>query len=337
MRNISRSILIFFLSFFLSWTLAGVTELSAEESAGVSGALRLPDVNRNCDGVTVGLEQPFGIELRHTHTDWLCNFAFNNLEPGVYYIHVGMPGYLEVRQPVHVEKALDSRVALVLDRGIDPASDSSPSGSPIVDASEILRMYPEEAVRLYKESIESRRKGKAEEAARQLERALSIAPEFYAALNDLGLAYQSLGRFDDAGAHLWKAHAINSNSAAPLINLGALYLATGDLAEAVRVSNMAVEADSHSALAFFNLGMALYRKSDFQQAENAYLKTLSLAPSLLVAHLALTDAYVKMRRLGDAAKQLDLYLEKAPECPQRTQAEHLREKILLIIRARANY
>jgi tetratricopeptide (TPR) repeat protein len=97
-----------------------------------------------------------------------------------------------------------------------------------------------------------------------------------------------------------------------------------------------VEADSDSAPAFFNLGLALYRKSEFQQAENALLKTLNLAPSLLLARLALADVYVKLARLGDALKQLDLYLEKAPECPQRTQAEQLRTEILMVISDREN-
>jgi len=133
-----------------------------------------------------------------------------------------------------------------------------------------------------------------------------------------------------------ESHAINSSNAAPLINLGALSLEMGDLAEAERVSHMAVEADSDSAPAFFNLGVALYRESEFQQAENALLKSLSLAPSIMMARLALANVYVKLGRLADALKQLDLYLAKAPECPERTQAERLRDEILVVITDREN-
>src|SRR4051812_1095746 len=159
MRNINRSLLIL----FLLWMLAGMTVLNAEDSTGLSGALTLPDASTACDGIKVELERPFGIEYRHTLTDWLCNFSFKDLEPDVYFIHVDMPGYIELHQPVHVEETMKSRVAVPLQRGVDRDTDSSPSGSPIVDASEILRLYPEEAVHFYKESLESRKKGKFEE------------------------------------------------------------------------------------------------------------------------------------------------------------------------------
>src|SRR4051794_29990061 len=139
MRNISCAILIF----FLSWTIEGVTVLSAQESAGINGTLMLPDASTDCADVTVNVEQSFGVEFRHSRTDWLCNFTFNDLEPNVYYLHVNMPGYIEARQPVHVEQGMKLRVALSLERAIDKPAADSPSGSPIVDASEILSLYPE--------------------------------------------------------------------------------------------------------------------------------------------------------------------------------------------------
>jgi Tfp pilus assembly protein PilF len=332
MRNIKCSACFFFLLCLVE----GMTTLGSEKGSSISGGLTLSDAGTNCDRVEVDLEHPMGFDSRKAYTDWFCNFTFSNLEPGTYYLHVAMPGYMDSRETIQVEDSVNETVMLPLKRATDRPADSSTSGSFVVDVSEFRRPQPVAAVRLYQESLVSRKKGETQEATRLLEKAIETAPDFYAAHNDLGLAYESDGRFEAAADQLWKAHAINMKNAQPLINLGSLYLITGDLEEAKRVSNMAVEADSHSPFAFFNLGMALYRRSELQQAETAFLKTLCLAPSMMVTRLPLAGVYVKLGKLDHATKQLDIFLEKAPASPQRTEAEQLREGIQEAIKEQAN-
>lgn len=316
---------------------ANDSEPNTVEEISISGQLNFVEVGMACDDVPVGLEQSYGTEIRQVKTDLLCGFSFRNVAPGLYYLHVAVPGYEEVHQPARVlEQHVNSRTIISMNRiaGYSHSSDDSnhqSSDDIVLDISELPSQYPKEAVRLYEESVKSRKKGKAEQAARELEMALSIAPEFYAAHNDLGIVYDTLGRFDDAAIHFWKAHDINSTKAAPLINLSALLLERGEYEEAERVAKLAVDIDPLSAQGFFNLGMARYRRSENELAEKSFLTALHLAPALLETRFALANVYGKLGRLDSLLEQLDFYIEKAPAGIQRSQAEQLREKVLNII------
>jgi tetratricopeptide (TPR) repeat protein len=302
---------------------------SADGGPGLSGQLTFSNAGVNCDGVEINLERSYGVQVRQAYTDLICNFQFHDVGPGAYYLHVAVPGYVEVRQPVRiVDRGVISRVTLFMNRATDY---QPPSSDFIVDASEILAQYPKAAVRHYQKSVEHREEGKSEQAILELEEAVELAPDFYAAHNDLGSLYGTLGQFDDAIDHLWRARDLNANNADPLITLSTLFLEKGELEDAERISTLAVETDPRSGLAFFNLGMALYRRSKMDRAEEAFLKALRLAPSILETRLALANVYGKLGRFDRILEQLDHYLEKAPDSPQRTQAERVREEILKLV------
>ena len=57
---------------------------------------------------------------------------------------------------------------------------------------------PEQARRAYADAMQLFRDGQREAAIRGLEAALTICPDYFIALNDLGVIYLKMNRLDDA-------------------------------------------------------------------------------------------------------------------------------------------
>src|SRR5204863_8617667 len=120
---------------------------------------------------------------------------------------------------------------------------------------ETFDQAPRTAVDLYQQASDNEKKGKNDQAIDQLEQAVKIAPNFYQAHNNLGLAYKEAGRLTDAEEQFVRAHQINSHNPEPLINLSSLYLQENQPERALETSQEAVNVNGRSAPALFNLGL----------------------------------------------------------------------------------
>jgi superkiller protein 3 len=198
----------------------------------------------------------------------------------------------------------------------------------IVDTSEMIERFPKKAVEAYKKGLENKKKNKNDQAIKQFEQAIRIAPGFYPAHNELGLAYKQAGRFEDAEGAFLRAHELNDSNADPLVNLTSLYIDENKPDRAVETGEEAVKKNSRSASAFFNLGMALYKLAMLDRAENALKKALELAPKMAAVRLMLANVYLKARNRDKLMEQLNAYLDENPQGEMRQTVEEMRSKLL---------
>src|SRR5262249_23459129 len=182
-------------------------------------------------------------------------FVFNNVARGFYTIRVEIEGLAPVTQSVEGRDGSEVNIIVPLTR--NPKVQSKSSGT--VDVSEFLDRYPKKAVSYFEKGSQLLKKNMNEEAVKYFRSALELAPTFYEAHNQLGLAYKETGRLDDAEQEFMTAHKLNSTNVDPLLSLTALYLDKNDPDRAVTTGEQAVKANSHSAFAFFSLGVALYK------------------------------------------------------------------------------
>src|SRR5262249_58151890 len=164
------------------------------------------------------------------------------------------------------------------------------------DVSEFLDRYPKKAVSYFEKGSQLLKKKKNEEAVKYFQNAVDLAPNFYEAHNQLGLAYKEVGRLDDAEQEFLTAHKLNSSNVDPLLSLTALYLDRNDPGRAITAGEQAVKANSHSAFAFFSLGVALYKAAQLDRAETALRRALDLAPKMGGVRLMLANVYLKLRQ-----------------------------------------
>ena len=298
-------------------------------SYSISGRLLFTNGGSPCDPCNIELTIAGVQRVASAYTDTGGNFRFDNVMPGSYVIHVELKGYEDVNESVDVmaRGGITSMLTIMMTRkGNDAVQSDQNSG--IIDVSQFLQAYPKKAVDAYNKGVEKRKKGKNEEAIRYFEQAVDIAPNFYNAHNDLGVAYKEAGRMDDAEREFLRANELNPSGVDPLINLTSLYIDQNKPERAVATGEQAVKANSTSASAFLNLGIALYKFAMLDRAEAALKKALDLAPKLFQARLMLANVYMKEQRYDSLMEQLDHYLAENPKGQQRAAVERMRRQLL---------
>jgi Flp pilus assembly protein TadD len=322
MRLVKTSVAVF------TFVILSVASTYGAAPRAVSGRLVFETSGVTCAPCRVTLVGPLGQPLAVTFADSAGNFTFENVEPGAYRVSVDIDGFERIDQPVNFMDGFGGSAATVVVVSPKRVAPKDSGGGGTIDASEFLTGYPKKAVNLYKKGVESKGKGKADESIKYFEQAIDIAPNFYAAHNQLGMVYRQAGREQDAEKHFLRAHELNGSDPAPLINLTGLYLDENQPARAVEAGEQAVKANSRSAPAFFTLGMALYKFAMLDRAEAALKRALELAPKMFQVRLLLANVYLKQQRYDNLMEQLDRYLLENPNGDQRAAVEDMRRTLI---------
>jgi len=163
-----------------------------------------------------------------------------------------------------------------------PAADRAPT--PKIDSQAAARKMVEQGIAL-------RRRGLTDEAARQYEAALMLAPDMVEALHNLGVARRSQGRLEDAAQCWRRALDLRPGLAEARNNLGSALLELGQAAEAIEQHRRVLLDNPRSLTALVNLGNALRQTGEPEQAEANYQHALAIQPGdpTVLANLALVQ------------------------------------------------
>ena len=262
------------------------------------------------------------------YVDGAGNFNFGSVQQGTYIIHVELPGYEQVDQQVEVFGNFSTPNTVIMLTPKSEVANHQESDGPVVHVSEFPDRYPKKAVESFKRGLESKRKGKNDQTIKYMEESLQVAPSFYEAHNELGIAYKQAGRIDEAEREFLRAHDLNQTAADPLVNLTSLYVEENKADRAVVTGEKAIKANSSSASAFLNFGVALYKAAMLDRAEAVLKRALELAPKMFQVRLMLANVYLKESRYDPLLEQLNDYLAENPNGEQRKAVEQMREQLL---------
>jgi tetratricopeptide (TPR) repeat protein len=300
--------------------------IDAAPDLPISGRLIFEDVDFTCDQqCTITL---LAVGVRPVQTviaDLGGHFIFNPVPRGQYSIRVDIQGFEPITQPLDsLDSSRDVNVLMTLVRKTKQTSSAEPN---VVNVAEFQERYPKKAVSYFEKGTNLLRKKKNDEAVKQLKSAVDLAPTFYEAHNQLGIAYREAGRIADAEREFLLAHELNSTNVEPLLNLTTLYLDENEPDRAVTTGEQAVKANSSSAPAFFSLGIALYKAAQLDRAEVALKRALDLAPKMSNIRLVLANVYLKLRRYDRTLDELDTYIAENPKGEQVKEAQQMRERL----------
>ena len=144
----------------------------------------------------------------------------------------------------------------------------------VVDLSELDVEVPEEARQIHSTAMREYAAGQTEEAVRDLRHALEVYPNYFRALNDLGVILMQSGDLDRAAEMFERAAKVSPRVYYPRLNLAIIDTRRGRYAEAVVILE----------------------------------RLCKEAPSLGVVRATLADALISLNRLDDAEKQLRIAL-----------------------------
>ncbi len=284
--------------------------------------------------------------IQSVFTDSIGNFEFRSISPGDYHIVVKFAGYEDVQQEVPVYSMTRTTVVTVpMNPVVTVVRKKTPGfegdNPDVVDVKTMMKAYPKKAVDEYEKALEENKKGATEKAIGHFEQAIKIAPEFYHAFNNLGVAYVKMRRYKDGETAYRRAIELNPKAEQPQLNLGVLLITESDLHrsegrdvwgkyldDAMDCLDEAIKLSPRSAAAHFFLGTAYYKSDFFDDAEKTLKVALEMDPAFVNTRIMLINVYTRQRRFKDALEQVDAFLRENPKAEERPAMQELRQKIV---------
>lgn len=256
-------------------------------------------------------------------------FHFSKLKAGAYTLAAIAPGRGEARLTVEAGPGtVESNNRVLVSLRIPDAERIDLARRHSVSTSELR--IPERAWREYRDAETALSRRDAESARKHFEAAVSIAPRFATAWNNLGtIAYQA-GQFEGAAECFQKALAADPTAYEPLVNLGGVLINLNRFEEARKYNQHAVLLRERDALANSQLGLTYFELGDDSSAEK-YLRRASEIDPAHFSHpqLVLAQIHIRRNQPAQAAVDLENFLTFHPDAPN---AAELRRDISLFRR-----
>jgi tetratricopeptide (TPR) repeat protein len=275
-----------------------------------------------------------GATVGQTYADNEGKFLFASLWPNVYYVVIKDGDFEPVRQQVEI-RALsgNSTVIQVILIPKDPAkhasrSDDTSGGNPfIIDKAEFEKHYPKEAVKEFDKGNKSARGNDADEAVRHFKKAVLLAPDFYAARNNLGLMHLAKQDFQDAEQQFQEVVRLNPSDSQAYFNLGNTYLLAKRWSEAQTTVQEGLQRQPDSTFGQFLLATVYSRTGNRAQAELIFQHVVTIDPGMSKAHLELVNLYLQQNKNSEAMAELKAFLRASPEDPFAPKAREVLSRL----------
>src|SRR6266403_739023 len=296
--------------------------LRAQEPQGnIAGQIRLVDGSFPTGRPQVTLEG-HGAVVGVTYCDSEGRFSFNDLLPNAYSVVIEEDGYQPVRMRVIVNPtAIQTNLVHVVLRPKDAektrsAPDEVGGANPdMVDVAELAKKFPPAVNRDFKDGMKAEQRGEMTAAVRLYEAALREAPDFYPAINNLGIRHLQKGEVQAAEAEFRRVIELNQNGAQAYFNLGNVLFLTNRNGEAKQTLEVGLRLSPSNAMGHYLNGSVLTRLGDFKAAEEQLKTARVLNPKMPQVAISLATLYLQSGREHEAAAMFEAFLKQFPNDP----------------------
>ncbi len=255
--------------------------------------------------------------VQRVFADTLGSFQFTGLGPGLYIIVIEEPGYQRLEDQVEIfpRSASGTRRYYTLE---PEAASSAPPGTSLVSVQRF--MVSKEARQFFEKGERELIKRRYQSAGEQLDRALSIAPDFADALNARGVIYLQENNLPKARELFEKAIASNPQMGEAYIGQGSALIRQGHFEAAIEPLTKGLALSPNSYLghfercrAYFNLGRLEPANSDCRRA-----REIADHPRLELLIL-MGNLYLRTGRQPEALREFEAYLRLDASSPTADQ------------------
>jgi len=258
-------------------------------------------------------------------------FKLAGLKQGKFTVRIETTGtpYQETSQPLELQsmRLLGGNEDMVMEFILKYKKGEEPPRNGSLFAQDVPRAARTE----FERGANNLKGNKTDLAIAALKKAVEIFPDYFDALETLGMEYVKSGQYEAAVPVLKHAYEINKRAPKSLYALGVAYLKLNHLPEAIEWLEKSLQLDSNSANTHMMLGLAYGSNNTFDKSEAAFKKALQIGgPAAAEAHYYLTGLYNKQERYHDAWQELELFLKEAKNVKDPTQIKamiaNLKEK-----------
>jgi len=314
--------------------LCSVSPAQQQTLGSIVGHVRVVRGDTPPQPVLVSLELR-GAPTDSVYTDSSGTFGFHGLHPDPYYVVMNDETYEPVRRLAVID-SMTLSPTVFMDITLIPKKKNVASTTPaetsgsnpnMIDAREYSVQFPKRAVKEFEKGLAADRERKPDDAIRHYQKAVSMAPSFYAAHNNLGSDYLSKSDLLAARREFEEVVRLNQSDADAYFNLSNVYMLSNQLAEAQQFLDEGLRRQPDSALAQFLLGSLNLRLGKFPLAENALRRAIQLDAMMVQARLQLVNLLLKQGRKEDATSVLREFVSAFPDSSFSPQAKQLLQRL----------
>jgi len=309
-----------------SLLLAGLVEVRGQTIYEIEGTVYGPD-SKAIANVVMTLQNHAGAQIDQDITKSDGRYRFSGVVAGVYYISVkaATPGIQAQLQRIELINSGVS-VSNYSKERFDFSLKKTPGGeTPPVVGTVFAQAVPAAAEKEFNNAVNSISKGEKDQAIKKLKAAVEIFPQYFLALQQLGLLYVETEKDQQAIEPLQKAIAINPKSAQSHLGLGMAYVNLDRVSDGVEELKTTLGLNARLFNAHLYLGIALSTMGKSDEAEKSFKEAYAVGGSQArAAHLYLASIYDKRKEYQKAIDELESYLRENPKAPN---AEKIREAV----------
>ncbi len=239
-------------------------------------------------------------------------FVFTNIPAGEYEI-VANKGVDESRQRLYCMQGMNT-VTLRLN-----VATKAPQGSGDTISVKALGV-PEKARDLLHKAQEAFQKNKLQDALKEAEKALAVAPSYSEALTLRGILRVNNGDRTGGEKDFQASIQSDSNYARAYFAMGALQNVDGQFAEAQRTLEQGLRVEPTSWRGYFELSKAMLGQADYRSALKDIVRVESLGAKYAPIYLVKAHALLGLKFYGEAATEFEHYLQLDPGSPSAAEA-----------------
>jgi tetratricopeptide (TPR) repeat protein len=289
----------------------------------VHGQVRYNPGGAPADNVNVRLELFSGGIQAETQTDRLGKFNFTNLAPGIYYVKVHKPNYIDTQQQVDLQTNTSDYILLQLtyDKAAEVTQRQAPpavinAGVPVAARAEFVAGQT---------ALLSA--GNVDEGIAHLERAVALYPAYLEAQLLLGTAYMDRKDWVRAESTLRRALTLDARTTGALFALGEVYRQQRKYKEAEQALLAGLKLNPNSVGGHFALGRVYYEQGHVAKAGPHVGRALQLKPDFAEGHLIAGNILLRARQPENALVEFEEYLRLAPNGEYAERARAAAQKI----------
>ena len=280
-------------------------------------------------------------EIAHSYIDMSGRFFFDNLQEGTFDVVVRLEGFKEMRERVDIGRTLGTTA----DNGVCKQNEIywlTPEDT-IVIVDERLRGYPKEAISEYVQAVTAYNEKHYKEVVVHLENVVRLAPDWFDAHCELGVAYEEVNQRPNAEKQYRRALELKPDGFRALVSLGRLLVVEADerlqsaatrdsappiLRQAREVLASATMRDTRDANASYMLGAVDFRLGSYKDAEVELKHALELDPTVFPARVTLINVYIEQKQWQSALDNIDAFIIENPDSVLRQQVFAIRSTVL---------
>jgi len=306
---------------------AGIVDMSNPGSGGkntIEGHIYYPSGHKLDKRLRVEISSVPGARASTLTTD-NGTFLFQRLREGTYNLTINAgPEYELVNETVQItDQGTRVRSGQVITVQIQLQPKSTVGTRPEAINAEFAGV-PQAAREDYLKALAAARTGDHKKALEELEKAISLYPEFALALNEMGTQFLQLNQLDKAAESFQSAIKFAPDAFLPRLNYGYVLLQERKYVEAESELRRALEKNESSVLAHLYRARVLIKMQRGDEAETELHRALALGgDEANMAHRYLGALYIERGEKERAVGELETYLRLMPNAPDAGQIREI--------------